>query len=74
MKFLNHLIKTGLVTMMALLPALPALAQDWPTKGITLISPYAAGGFSDTRMRLNASYLKSLVNLSSLKTKAVRVA
>lgn len=57
MKFLNRFIKTGLVTMMALLPALPVMAQDWPAKGITLISPYAAGGFSDTRMRLIARKL-----------------
>lgn len=57
MKFLNHLIKAGLVTMMALLPAWPAASQDWPSKGITLISPYAAGGFSDTRMRLLARKL-----------------
>ncbi|NDY82352.1 tripartite tricarboxylate transporter substrate binding protein [Orrella sp. NBD-18] len=68
MKYLNHLVKAGLVTVMALLYALPVAAQgqtastasqtsDWPTKGITLISPYAAGGFSDTRMRLLARKL-----------------
>lgn len=68
MKYLNHLVKAGLVTVMALLYVLPVAAQgqtastasqtsDWPTKGITLISPYAAGGFSDTRMRLLARKL-----------------
>lgn len=34
----------------------PASA-DWPTKSITLTVPYAAGGFSDTRMRLLARKL-----------------
>lgn len=33
------------------------VAADWPTKSITLIVPYAAGGFGDTRMRLLARKL-----------------
>ncbi len=36
----------------------PAVAQDnWPSKPITFIVPYAAGGFADTRMRLLAREL-----------------
>ena len=38
-------------------PVAPAAAQAWPTKSITLVVPYAAGGFSDTRMRLLARKL-----------------
>lgn len=39
--------------------ALPAVqAQDaWPSKPITFVIPYAAGGFADTRMRLIAREL-----------------
>jgi tripartite-type tricarboxylate transporter receptor subunit TctC len=32
-------------------------AENWPSKGLTLIVPYAPGGFSDTRMRLLARKL-----------------
>jgi tripartite-type tricarboxylate transporter receptor subunit TctC len=38
-------------------PVASASAQAWPTKSITLVVPYAAGGFSDTRMRLLARKL-----------------
>ena len=43
----------------------PAHAQQaaagWPTKSITLVVPYAAGGFGDTRMRLLARKLSDKV-------------
>jgi tripartite-type tricarboxylate transporter receptor subunit TctC len=45
----------------ALASAAPAAAQDagdWPQKPITIIIPYAPGGFADTRMRLLASKLE----------------
>ena len=35
-----------------ILSAFPASAQDWPTKPIRIISPYAAGGVGDTLFRL----------------------
>jgi len=42
----------------AALAAAPAHAADpWPNKPITLIVPYAAGGFADTRVRLLARKL-----------------
>lgn len=77
MKSLNHFFKTALVAMMALVPVLPlpataqsptaqaqAASSDWPTKSITLIAPYAAGGFSDTRMRLLARKLSEKLGQS----------
>lgn len=47
------LAASGMVALSA-----PAAAQDnWPSKPITFIVPYAAGGFADTRMRLLAREL-----------------
>lgn len=48
---------SGLSPAAAQAPASSASAQAWPVKNITLIVPYAAGGFSDTRMRLLARKL-----------------
>ncbi len=44
-----------------LIPAAPAYgpgAADWPAKAITIVIPYAPGGFADTRMRLLAAKLE----------------
>lgn len=63
MKPFSRFSGVSLITLFALLsvpPVVPAqqvVATDWPSKGITLIAPYAAGGFSDTRMRLLARKL-----------------
>lgn len=60
MKRFNQLVKVSLFTMLAVLPLSESGAQtapDWPAKSISLITPYAAGGFSDTRMRLLARKL-----------------
>lgn len=60
MKSFNQLLKTSLVTIIAALSATQVSAQsasEWPTKSITLIAPYAAGGSADTRMRLLARKL-----------------
>src|SRR5437763_1548923 len=40
-----------------LLVSLPALAQDWPTRPVTMIVPYAAGGPVDTVGRIMAAGL-----------------
>jgi tripartite-type tricarboxylate transporter receptor subunit TctC len=52
---------TGLVAGLMAISVSPARAQqaagNWPTKSVTLIVPYAAGGFGDTRMRLLARKL-----------------
>ncbi|WP_326538829.1 Bug family tripartite tricarboxylate transporter substrate binding protein [Pseudorhodoferax sp.] len=39
--------------------ALPALAQDWPAKTITLVVPFSAGGGVDAMARLLAEQLRS---------------
>ena len=56
-----RLAVAGVVAGVMALSLCPACAQQaagtWPTKSITLIVPYAAGGFGDTRMRLLARKL-----------------
>ena len=44
-----------------LLAASPAAAQDWPTRTITLIVPFAAGGGIDASARVQAQRLSELL-------------
>jgi len=44
----------GLLTAAALCLAIPAVAEDYPTRPITMIVPYAAGGPSDVVARIIA--------------------
>ena len=56
----SQLLKISLVALIASFPSHAAWAQStelWPTKSITLIATYAAGGSADTRMRLLARKL-----------------
>jgi tripartite-type tricarboxylate transporter receptor subunit TctC len=62
MKKLSHLLYALTAGFLAALTLVPVTAQaqtadNWPNKGLTLIVPYAPGGFSDTRMRLLARKL-----------------
>ncbi len=60
MKYLHQLFKASLIATCAAFPLTQAHAQtavQWPTKSITLIATYAAGGSADTRMRLLARKL-----------------
>lgn len=51
-------VKSLIAAAGALAISSSAIAQDnWPSKPITFIVPYAAGGFADTRMRLLAEEL-----------------
>src|SRR5688572_16819382 len=40
-----------LIVLMALAAAVPAQAQDWPTRPMTMIVPFAAGGAVDVLAR-----------------------
>lgn len=59
MSHLLHALTAGLLSTLTLAPATAQTqaAENWPSKGLTLIVPYAPGGFSDTRMRLLARKL-----------------
>jgi tripartite-type tricarboxylate transporter receptor subunit TctC len=60
MKGFKQLLITSWVALFAVLPSTQVAAQpasQWPTKSITVIVPYAAGGSADTRMRLLARKL-----------------
>lgn len=48
----------------AIAPSLSYADDAWPSKPITLIVPYAAGGFADTRMRLLARELADEIKTS----------
>ncbi len=48
----NGFLACALVALLALLG--PALAEDWPTRPITLVVPFAAGGGVDVSARIQA--------------------
>ena len=48
---MHKLIAAALLGSTTLLPALPAQAQQWPTKPITLVAPFPAGGGTDAFAR-----------------------
>jgi tripartite-type tricarboxylate transporter receptor subunit TctC len=50
-------LAVGAAVCAALAPGLSKADDNWPSKPISLIVPYAAGGFADTRMRLLAREL-----------------
>src|SRR6201991_1660012 len=49
-------MRTLLVALLSLV-SIPAVAQDWPTRPVTMIVPYAAGGPVDTVGRIMAQGL-----------------
>jgi tripartite-type tricarboxylate transporter receptor subunit TctC len=52
-------MKRGAMAALAvLLGTLPAFAQDWPTKSVRIIVPFAAGATPDLVARLIADYLR----------------
>ena len=59
MIFLNKMGVTALITALfaAAAPGLAHAEDTWPSKPISFVVPYAAGGFADTRMRLLAREL-----------------
>src|SRR5580704_14595876 len=56
----EHMMKRGVAAALAILfSALPAAAQDWPTKTVRIIVPFAAGATPDLVARLIAENLQS---------------
>lgn len=66
MLLLKKTIATALVGAVcaAIAPSLSYADDTWPSKPITFIVPYAAGGFADTRMRLLARELADEIKTS----------
>ena len=48
-----------LLAACAILLALPAAAQEWPTKSVKLIVPFAAGSTPDVTARMLTDYLQN---------------
>lgn len=55
--FRRHLILSSLLATLAIAPA--AMAQDYPSKTITIVVPFSAGGGVDTVARLLAEKLRA---------------
>lgn len=63
---MKHALKT-VVAAFATLTAFGALAQDaWPNKPITMVVPYAPGGYTDTVGRITARYLEQALGVNVL--------
>jgi Tripartite tricarboxylate transporter family receptor len=54
---LRHFVAIAGVIVAICLPRAPANAQDWPRKPVRIVSPFAAGGSSDTMGRIVAENL-----------------
>ena len=50
-------LATGCLASIAVMAGAPAMAQDWPSKPVTVIVPYSPGGNTDTMGRLVAGFL-----------------
>jgi tripartite-type tricarboxylate transporter receptor subunit TctC len=56
--------KTMIAAAAALIACSNASAQDWPTRPITLVVPFAAGGGIDVSVRLQAQHMSELLGQS----------
>src|SRR6266852_820341 len=57
----RRLIGMGAAAAMAVVIVGPAAAQDWPSRPLTMVVPYAAGGPVDTVGRIMAARLSELL-------------
>ncbi|HEY6705063.1 MAG TPA: tripartite tricarboxylate transporter substrate binding protein, partial [Xanthobacteraceae bacterium] len=51
----------GAALALLLVPSAPASAQDWPSRAVTMVVPYAAGGPVDTLARILAARLSEIL-------------
>jgi len=49
--------KACALALLAMLAAAPAHAAEWPARAVTVVVPFAAGGFTDTLARVSSKYL-----------------
>ena len=63
---MKHALKT-VVAAVASLASFGVMAQDaWPSKPITMVVPYAPGGYTDTVGRITARYLEQALGVNVL--------
>jgi tripartite-type tricarboxylate transporter receptor subunit TctC len=58
---MRRILCSAVAVIALLLAPLPASAQDWPTRAITMVVPYAAGGPIDTLARILAARLSEIL-------------
>jgi tripartite-type tricarboxylate transporter receptor subunit TctC len=58
---MRRIICSAVAAIALLLAPLTASAQDWPTRAITMVVPYAAGGPIDTLARILAARLSEIL-------------
>jgi len=59
---MSHLLRNSLIAAtLAALSAVPALASDYPSRPVTIVAPYGAGGSSDTLGRVLAEQMSTLL-------------
>jgi tripartite-type tricarboxylate transporter receptor subunit TctC len=56
---MKHVVRLLLLAAVVLTPA-TASAQDWPTRPVRIVSPFAAGGTADILARMVADHLSSV--------------
>src|SRR5579864_7108747 len=60
----RHILPKALIAFVTtLLLAAPSLAQEWPTRSVTLVVPYAAGGPNDTVARVVSARLTEILHI-----------
>jgi tripartite-type tricarboxylate transporter receptor subunit TctC len=58
---MRRIIGSAVAAIALLLAPLTARAQDWPTRAVTMVVPYAAGGPIDTLARILAARLSEIL-------------
>src|SRR5215475_4307861 len=58
---MRRIICSAVAAIALLLAPLAASAQDWPTRAVTMVVPYAAGGPIDTLARILAARLSEIL-------------